>query len=127
MNGIFEIELGGQLRQLRFNNYARAELGNVFGLDPLEAGQKAAEMFASNYMLAIAYVVFAGLTGAVYATFGTRDFTREQVAEWVGEANVSDLVTAFNMWRQSNEPRELIESNSDDANATQSTVTAKKK
>jgi hypothetical protein len=108
MNGIIEIQLGGQLRTIRFNNYAKAELGNIYGLDPLEAGQKLGERMQDNYVRAIADLVYAGLTGAYYAKGHDRDFTRADVAEWVAEAADTDMAKVFTTWIDATGIRQII-------------------
>lgn len=117
MNGIIEIQLGGQRRTIRFNNYAKAELGNIYGIDPLEAGQKLGERMQDNYVRTIADLVYAGLTGAYYAKGLDRDFTRADVAEWIADAADTDMAKVFTTWVEATGVRQIIKQQQQSADA----------
>lgn len=108
MNGIIEIQLGGQQRTLRFNNYAKAELGNIYGADPMEAAQNLLERLKDNYVRTMADLVYCGLTGSYYAKALDRDFTRADVAEWMADAEDAEIVKVFTAWTESTGIRQII-------------------
>ncbi|ACU61361.1 hypothetical protein [Chitinophaga pinensis] len=108
MNGRIEITLGGKLRQLRFNNYAKEELGNFLSKDPVEGTKELIELLQSNPLKAIKNLTYCGLVGHYEAREMERDFTKQDVAEWVGDADDKDLSDVFNCWLNTTQWRSII-------------------
>lgn len=119
MNGRIEIMLGGQLRTLRFNNYAKEQLGKIFGSDPLEAVQTLLDKLKESPVKAMVDLTYAGLIGAYEAREIPIDFVRADVAEWVGDADDTDMASVFNAWLDSSRLRSILPEqpdNNDDGN-----------
>lgn len=108
MTGKIEITLGGNKRTLWFNNYAKGALGAIYGIDPLEAGDKLITQMQSNHMRGIADLIFAGLEGFHEATDTERGYTKKNVLMWCAEAEEEDIVKVFNTWLEFSQIRNLI-------------------
>ena len=108
MNGKIEILIGGIKRSLWFNNYAKAALGAIYGLDPLEAGEKMMAVMSENYMKAIADLVFAGLEGFYNAEDIQKDYTKKDVLRWCADSDEADMILVFNTWLDFSKLREII-------------------
>lgn len=111
MNGRIEIMLGGKLRSLRFNNYAKEELGRVFKGDPLDATKTFIDKLSESPLSAMKTLVYSGMVGHYEARELERDFTRADVAEWVGDAEDNDLANVFNCWLDTTQLRSLLPEN----------------
>ena len=107
---IVEIKLGGKYRTLRFNNYQKEALGKLYGNDPIESGRLLGEKWATSAIRAAADLVYTGLIGDYEAKLKDRDFSREDVAEWVGEASDEDLAKVINTWSETDAVRTIIQS-----------------
>ena len=105
---IIEIQLGGKLRSLRFNNWQKEALGKLYGSDPLEAGQKMIEKWGDSLMSLAADLVYTGLIGDYRIKLRDIDFSREDVMEWVGDAKDSDLAQVINTWSETEAVRSII-------------------
>lgn len=105
---IVEIQLGGKYRTLRFNNYQREALGRLYGKDPIECSQILAEKWANSAIRAAADLIYTGLIGDYEAKLKDWDFTREDVAEWVGEAADQDIANVVNAWSETDAVRSII-------------------
>lgn len=108
MNGIVEIMIGGKLRTLRFNNYQKEALGKLYGKDPLECVQILTERWGNSSLRVAADLIYTGLIGDYEVKLKDRDFTREDVAEWVGEALDEDVAAVINAWSETDAVRTLI-------------------
>lgn len=108
MNGRIEITLGGKIRTLRFNNYAREQMGRIFQGDPLEAVKMILDKLKDYPTKAMVDLVYAGLVGAYEARETPIDFVRADVAEWVGDADNAELGKVFDTWVDSSKLREII-------------------
>lgn len=108
MHGKIKIELGGQQVDLYFNNYSKAEIGNLFGLDPLEAGIKIAEEIKTNHMRACAKLIYSALIGYYSAKDMDCPYTREQVMEWAAEMKDSDILLVWECWKESIEIPKIL-------------------
>lgn len=105
-----EIMLGGQLRTLRFNNYQKEALGKLYGSDPLESSQKMIEKWGESTLRIAGDLIYTGLIGAYEVKLKDRDFTREEVAEWVGDASDAELAMVIKAWQETDSVREIIKS-----------------
>lgn len=95
MNGIIEVEILGQKRVLVFNNYARVEISKILGVDPASILDSIQNIINENYLLLIKTLVYAGHVGDCYRRQDTTDLTRDQVAQWIGDAAEEDLYHIF--------------------------------
>lgn len=100
--------LGGQLRTLRFNNYAKEQLGKIFGSDPLEATKTLLEKLKESPLKAMVDLTYSGLVGAYEAREVPIDFKRADVAEWIGDASDEDVAEVFNAWVDTTQLRSIL-------------------
>ena len=107
-NGRIEILLGGKLRTLRFNLYAKEELGRIYGQDPLQALRTMVAEWKEQPMRAMRKLAYAGLVGAYEAAVKDVDFTAQDVAEWVGDAEDNDISRMFNTYLDTTKLRTLL-------------------
>lgn len=121
------INLGDKLRTLRFNNYQKEALGKLYGKDPLECAKIIADKWETSLMRAGADLIYTGLIGDYEARLKDLDFTRENVAEWVGDASDEDVAAAIKAWWEANQVRLLIKEKKEDNGATTGKGTRKKK
>src|SRR5690606_33063566 len=96
MNGIVRVQLGGQERVLRFNNFANIEIAKVLFnsetakpdlpnfLDALFA------LNQKNHYLLLKMLVYAGIIGNDYVVGFNESVTIEQVGEWVADLSAQD-------------------------------------
>lgn len=103
--------LGGKLRSLRFNNYAKEELGKIFGKDTLEGTQALIDMLSNSPLKAMKGLVYSGMVGHYEARDMEIDYTRADVAEWVGDAEDNDLANVFSCWLDTTQLRSLLPEN----------------
>jgi hypothetical protein len=107
---IVEIKLGGKYRTLRFNNYQKEALGKLYDNDPIESSRLLGEKWATSALRAAGDLIYTGLIGDYEAKLKDRDFTREDVAEWVGDASDEDLAKVINTWSETDTVRTIIQS-----------------
>lgn len=91
-----KIKLGGQEWILSFNNYAMAEIGNVFGLDPLEANIKLASAIKDNYMSVMPVIIFSGIVGACLSE-GNMEYpvTKKEIFKMIGDVQDAEEITGI--------------------------------
>lgn len=109
--------LGGKLRSLRFNNYAKEELGRIFGKDTLEGTQSLIDKLTHSPLKAMVDLVISGMIGHYEARELERDFIRADVAEWIGDADDNDLAGVFKCWLDTTELRSLLPDNKQEQTA----------
>lgn len=93
MNGIVRVQLGGQERVLRFNNFANIEIAKV--LFQSETAKPDLPKFldalfalnSKNHFLLLKMLVYAGLIGNDYVVGFQESATPEQVGEWIADAH----------------------------------------
>lgn len=108
MSNIIEVQLGGGLRTLRFNNWQKEALGNILGKDPLIAGKILAKKAKESPLDALCDLVYTSLIGDYRVQRKNLDFTPATVAEWLGEADINELGAVFTAWLDSSGLRKLI-------------------
>jgi len=67
INKKLEITLGGEKRQLWFNNFAVFELQKMFGVQQGDVLKSVMERAEDNYLLLVSDLIKAGLKGYAYA------------------------------------------------------------
>ncbi|QJB39727.1 hypothetical protein HF324_18435 [Chitinophaga oryzae] len=75
MSNIIEVQLGGALRTLRFNNWQKEALGSILGKDPLVAGKTLAKKAKESPLDALCDLVYTGLVGNYRIQRKNLDFT----------------------------------------------------
>ncbi|MFB6456482.1 hypothetical protein ACE38W_14510 [Chitinophaga sp. Hz27] len=111
MNGKISITLGGELRHLWFNNYSRGEVKNLYGIDPSEIGKAFFEKAQANPFRAFEDLLWMGFIGYYYGSRQEMPYSKQQIAEWVAEADNDELVRVWNLWTEWSGVRELLSAN----------------
>lgn len=102
-----ELEILGQKRLLVFNNYARVEIANSISVSkgdidkPSDFLERIKEVYQHNYLLLLKKIIYAGHVGDCYRRQDATDLTKDQIAEWVADADTSILFDAFNVFLDS--------------------------
>ena len=108
MNGIIEITIQGKKERLKFNNYATTELESyLIPKDKIALGEDElslviAEKWEANKMLLMKNLVYSGLVGQYYLFQDTCPYTKEEVAEYVGNAPYDELMPIFQAFFKAN-------------------------
>ena len=97
MNGIVRVELGGEERTLRFNNFSDIELAKVLFDD--ETAKPNVHDFvgailklnAENHLLLVKMLVYSGLIGNDYVVGFKKTATPEEVGNWLSTAKADDI------------------------------------
>jgi hypothetical protein len=97
------LHLGGEDREIRFNNITRFSLLKLFGADLNsdidEVESKLSQYATDNFAIFIGYVAYAGLQTSAQMKLQKFDVTLEQVIEWVAEAPMevmAQIMTGYN-------------------------------
>lgn len=101
MTGILDINLGGKIHRLRFNNFSRMEIAKRLvkgdGLPHPESFIKAVdEMASDNHLLLMKIIIYAGICGESYIKSDKPALTIEEIGEIVA---TEDAETLFKAWR----------------------------
>jgi len=111
---IAEINLGGVVRTVNFNNHFREALGRMYDLDPLEAIRKLAGMWEVSYTAAAEDVIYCGLIGQCRFMRQPVDFTVQDVSIWLESAKDKDVAPALKVFLASQAERPLFKLNNSD-------------
>lgn len=111
MSGIIEIQLGGDLKTLRFNNWQKEALGKILGTDPLAAGKLIVERIKESYLLVACDLIYTGLIGNYRVQRKDIDFTMDDIVIWVGDAANDEITVVFDAWIESTGLRDLLPGN----------------
>lgn len=98
MNNYIQIEIGGKLRGLKFNQLS------------LEVYNKAID-YERPMASAIYGTFYAGLVGNCYAKKEEQDFTFEEVTDWVDELlskNKKDIESVCKIWEETHVYKEWL-------------------
>lgn len=101
MTGIIKLQIGGQERTLRFNNFSAIELAKIiyngdqpnFETDDLM--NRIMKINEENHYLLIKTLIYAGLIGNDYVVGFTKTVTAEQVGEWISELSSEEI---YSVW-----------------------------
>ena len=100
MTGIMKLNIGGQERTLRFNNFSAIELAKIiyngeqanFETDDLL--DRIMKLNEKNHYLLVKTLIYAGIIGNDYVVGFTESATVEQVGEWISELSDAKYKTA---------------------------------
>ena len=98
LNKKMEITLGGEVRQLWFNNYAAFELREMFGVDQAGILQAVIERSKENYLLLLADLIKVGLKGHSLAMNGTTPEIVDKVNMLVADADINELMKVWEVF-----------------------------
>ena len=96
MHGITRVNLGGQERVLRFNNFANIEIAKVLFKDETAKPdlpkfmEKLFELNAKNHFLLLKMLIYAGIIGNDYIVGFDESVSIEEVGEWVADLSPDD-------------------------------------
>jgi hypothetical protein len=84
MNGILEVTLNGEIKQLKFSNYSLETYTRISGSD-IGNIKEIGENYSQLQM--VADLIYSGLTGYYRSKSLIIDFSYEDVVEWVDDLN----------------------------------------
>ena len=84
MNGILEVTLNGEVKQLKFSNYSLETYTRISGSD-IGNIKEIGENYSQLQM--VADLIYSGLTGYYRSKSLIIDFSYEDVVEWVDDLN----------------------------------------
>lgn len=91
-----QVEIGGKLRGLKFNQYAVITMAQYADLDNYEA--------TAGYAM-----VYAGLKANCFVKREEADFTFEQVCDWVESISPDTLLSVYKVFEETQAYKNLIE------------------
>lgn len=95
MSNYIQIDIGGKLRGLKFNQLSL----EVYTKNVNYEQPNASAIYATFY---------AGLIGNCYVKKEEPDFTFEQVTDWVDEVGKNDIEKVCNLWAETNIYKEWL-------------------
>lgn len=84
MNGLIEVTLNGEVKQLKFSNYSLETYTRISGSD-IGNIKEIGENYSQLQM--VADLIYSGLTGYYRSKSLIIDFSYEDVVEWVDDLN----------------------------------------
>lgn len=98
------LHLGGEDREIRFNNITRFSLLKLLGADLnadiADVESKLSAYAIDNLAIFISYVTYAGLQTTAQMKLQKFDVTLEQVIEWVAEVPMETLAEIMNAYNE---------------------------
>jgi len=91
MTGIMKLNIGGQERTLRFNNFSAIELAKIIyngeqaNFETEDLLNRIMKLNEENHYLLVKTLIYAGLIGNDYVVGFSKTATAEQVGEWISE------------------------------------------
>lgn len=108
-NGRITIQLmhDGKLKTLRFNNYAKEEVLNLYGhkQDIDKTNELMNAEFKAHHTRVVKKLVYAGLIGNYEALNKDIDFTMEEVSEWVADMAEDDMALVIESYMKATAPQ----------------------
>ena len=106
MTGIMKLNIGGQERTLRFNNFSAIELAKIIyngeqaNFETEDLLNRIMKLNEENHYLLIKTLIYAGLIGNDYVVGFTKTATAEQVGEWISDLNGDEIYSVWNtFWK----------------------------
>lgn len=97
-----QVKADGKVYQLWFNNYAMFEIAATFGIDQRDIVMRCVEKLQENFLILVADLFLAGYKGFKLAKEDEIDLTRADVMEIVATANVEDLYSIWEVFKDAN-------------------------
>lgn len=96
------IELGGQKRTVCFNNHAVMFIGKACKCDPINIEAEIMKIAEDNALRALSIVIYGGLAGWFEreAIFDHAGVTLKSVLGWVGDANVDEFTSVWEVFAE---------------------------
>lgn len=102
LNKKMQVKADGKVYQLWFNNYAMFEIAATFGIDQRDIVMRCVEKLQENFLILVADLFLAGYKGFKLAKEDEIDLTRADVMEIVATANVEDLYSIWEVFKDAN-------------------------
>ena len=102
MTGIMKLNIGGQERTLRFNNFSAIELAKIIyngeqaNFETEDLLSRIMKLNDKNHYLLIKTLVYAGIIGNDYVVGFSESVSVEQVGEWIAELSAEDIYSVWN-------------------------------
>jgi hypothetical protein len=106
MNGLIEITMGGEVRTLKFGNYALMSY-NV--LTATEAGESKKLDIDYQMIDFIRDVTYCGLKNYYKISKRTFDVTLDDVTNWIDDMDLSNIQIVIDAWTKSLESSQYIQ------------------
>lgn len=101
MHGLLTVNINGIDKPVRLNNHFLFELGQSIKCDPIEAGQKIAEIAAKNPILGYTHILYAGLIGAQYEMGNlSHGIELHEVAKFASTANDDQIAPIWAVFKE---------------------------
>ena len=101
MTGIMKLNIGGQERTLRFNNFSAIELSRIIyngeqaNFDTEDLLDRIMKLNEKNHYLLIKTLIYAGIIGNDYVLGFHESVTQEQVGEWIADLESEQIYTVW--------------------------------
>jgi hypothetical protein len=101
MTGIMKLNIGGQERTLRFNNFSAIELSRIIyngeqaNFETEDLLDRIMKLNDKNHYLLIKTLIYAGIIGNDYVVGFRESVSQEQVGEWIADLNEQDI---YSVW-----------------------------
>jgi hypothetical protein len=101
MTGIMKLNIGGQERTLRFNNFSAIELSRIIyngeqaNFETEDLLNRIMKLNEKNHYLLVKTLIYAGIIGNDYVVGFHESVTQEQVGEWIADLNEQDVYTVW--------------------------------
>jgi len=101
MTGIMKLNIGGQERTLRFNNFSAIELSRIIyngeqaNFETEDLLNRIMKLNEKNHYLLIKTLIYAGIIGNDYVVGFHESVTQEQVGEWIADLESDQIYTVW--------------------------------
>jgi hypothetical protein len=101
MTGIMKLNIGGQERTLRFNNFSAIELSRIIyngeqaNFETEDLLNRIMKLNEKNHYLLIKTLIYAGIIGNDYVVGFHESITQEQVGEWIADLESDQIYTVW--------------------------------
>jgi hypothetical protein len=101
MTGIMKLNIGGQERTLRFNNFSAIELSRIIyngeqaNFETEDLLDRIMKLNEKNHYLLIKTLIYAGIIGNDYVVGFHESVTQEQVGEWIADLESDQIYTVW--------------------------------
>ena len=106
MNGLIEITMGGEVRTLKFGNYALMSYNVLTATDAGEAKKLDLDYQMIDF---VRYITYCGLKNYYKISKRTFDVTLDDVTNWIDDMDLSNIQTVIDAWTKSLESSEYIQ------------------
>ena len=106
MNGLIEITMGGEVRTLKFGNYALMSYNVLTATDAGEAKKLDLDYQMIDFVRDITY---CGLKNYYKISKRTFDVSLDDVTNWIDDMDLSNIQTIIDAWTKSLESSQYIQ------------------